>query len=57
VTQTEREREEQEHTIEPIFFNSDYIANFQVEKAESARLAFELQQARQINLPLQVSLF
>jgi hypothetical protein len=30
--------------------DSDYIANVQVERAESARLALELQQARQINV-------
>ncbi len=29
-----------------VFLNSDYIANVQGERAESARLAFELQQAR-----------
>ncbi len=57
-THTKREREEQERTNEAIFFNSDYIANLQGERAESARLAFELQEARkrllQINLLLQV---
>ena len=57
-THTQREKVEQERTTEAIFLNSDYIANFQGEKAESARLAVELQQARQrllqINLLLQV---
>ena len=52
----EREREEQQRTTQTILLKSDYIANFQVEKAESARLALELQQARLINLLLQVSL-
>ncbi len=35
------------------FFNSDCIANVQRERAESARLALELQQARQINVQLE----
>ncbi len=51
-----REREKQERTTEAIFLNSDSMANLQGEKAESARLALELQQARQIILLLQVSL-
>ena len=52
---THKEREEQERTTEALFFNSDYISNLQGERAESARLAFELQEARQIILLLQVS--
>jgi hypothetical protein len=35
-----------------MFLNSDYIANFQAERADSAQLALELQQARQINVQL-----
>ena len=57
-THTHNDSEEQERTNEAMFFNSDYIANLQGERAESARLAFELQEARkrllQINLLLQV---
>jgi hypothetical protein len=41
--------QEQARATEVFFFNSDYIANVQGERAESARLAFELQQARHIN--------
>ena len=54
---THKEREEQERTTEALFFNSDYISNLQGERAESgeSRLAFELQEARQIILLLQVS--
>jgi ABC-type transport system involved in Fe-S cluster assembly fused permease/ATPase subunit len=56
----ERERNDtctHEHThAHNIFLNSDGIANFQGERAESARLAMELQQAREIILLLQVSL-
>jgi hypothetical protein len=55
-THTHKEREKQERTTEAIFFNSDYISNLQGERAESARLALELQEARQMNLLLQVSL-
>jgi hypothetical protein len=40
--------QEQARATEVIFLNSDYIANVQGERAESARLAFELQQARQL---------
>ncbi len=53
---THREREKQERTTEAIFLNSDGMANLQGEKAESARLALELQEARQIILLLLVSL-
>ncbi len=53
---THREREKQERTTEAIFLNSDGMANLQGEKAESGRLALELEQARQIILLLQVSL-
>ena len=55
-THTHRERAEQERTTEAIFLNSDYISNLQGERGESARLALELQEARQMNLLLQVSL-
>ncbi len=44
--------QEQARATEVIFLNSDYIANVQGQRAESARLAFELQQARQINVQL-----
>ena len=53
---THREREKQERTTEAIFLNSDGMAYLQGERAESARLALELQQARQMNQLLQVSL-
>ena len=54
-THTHKERVKHERT-KAIFLNSDCIANFQGERAESARLALELQEAREIILLLQVSL-
>jgi hypothetical protein len=53
---THTQREKQERTTEAMFLNSDCMANLQGERAESAQLALELQQAREIILLLQVSL-